>query len=38
MMLVCIVEKKQINLGELITFGLVFLIRVRFFETLKSGN
>lgn len=31
-------EEKQIKLGELITFGLVFLIKVIFFYTLKSGN
>lgn len=37
-MLVCIMEEKQIKLGELITFGLVFLIKVIFFYTLKSGN
>lgn len=37
-MLVCIMEEKQIKLGELITFGLVFLIKVNFFDTLKSGN
>lgn len=30
--------KKQIRLEELITFGLAFLIKVNFFDTLKSGN
>lgn len=37
-MLVYIMEKKQIKLEELITFGLAFLIKVNFFDTLKSGN
>lgn len=37
-MLVCIMEEEQIKSGELIRFGLVFLIKVNFFDTLKSGN